>query len=208
MAMNSVDSSKGRLRGTYVAIMIPLGVAINYIGGQIATSLALPIYLDSIGTIVVAAIMGPWVGAISGVLFNVISSLIGGNIMASLFGICNLGSGLIVGYMARYKKFDKVWHVAIAIALVSLWNAIMGTPIAMVVYGGVDGNAGTNLMIAGMQALGQDLASAAFIARIPANLVDKGIACVIAWIILRKLPENMQNLNGSKKKEKEENAEK
>ena len=43
MAMNSVDSSKGRLRGTNIAIMIPLGVAINYVGGQIATSLGLPI---------------------------------------------------------------------------------------------------------------------------------------------------------------------
>ena len=64
MAMNSVDTSKGRLRGTYIAIMIPIGVAINYIGGLIASSLGLPIYLDSIGTVVVAAIMGPWVGAI------------------------------------------------------------------------------------------------------------------------------------------------
>lgn len=199
MAMNSVDSSKGRLRGTYIAIMIPLGVAINYVGGQLASSLALPIYLDSIGTIVVAAIMGPWVGAISGVLFNIISSLMGGNVLASLFGLCNLGSGLIVGYMARMGKFKTIPWVALAVVLVSLWNAILGTPIAMVVYGGVDSNAGTNLMIAGMQALGQDLASAAFIARIPANLVDKGIACVIAWIILKKLPENMQNLNGSKK---------
>lgn len=78
MAMNSVDSSKGRLRSTYIAIMIPLGVAINYVGGQIAQSLGLPIYLDSIGTIIVAAIMGPWVGAISGVLFNIISSLVNG----------------------------------------------------------------------------------------------------------------------------------
>ncbi|MFQ9901158.1 MAG: hypothetical protein ACLRWF_05510 [Ruthenibacterium sp.] len=81
MAMNSVDSSKGRLRGTYIAIMIPLGVAINYVGGQIATSLGLPIYLDSIGTIIVASIMGPWIGATSGVLYNIISSLVQGNIM-------------------------------------------------------------------------------------------------------------------------------
>ena len=46
MAMKSIDTSKGRLRSTYIAIMIPLGVAINYIGGQLATSLGLPIYMD------------------------------------------------------------------------------------------------------------------------------------------------------------------
>lgn len=69
----------------------------------------------------------------------------------------------------------------------------------MVVYGGVDGNTGTNLMIAGLQAFGQDLMGAAFLARIPVNLLDKGIACFIAWIILRKLPENMRSLSGGKK---------
>lgn len=201
MAMNSIDSSKGRLRSTYVAIMIPLGVAINFVGGQIATSLGLPIYLDSIGTIIVAAIMGPWIGATSGILFNIISSLVRGNIMASLFGLCNLGSGVIVGYMARYGKYKKGWHIVVATVLVSLWNAIVAAPIAMVVYGGIDGNVGTNLMIVGLQALGNDLMGAAFLARIPANLVDKGIACVIAWIILRKLPENTQNLSGAKKQE-------
>lgn len=200
MAMHSVDSSKGRLRGTYIAIMIPLGVAINYVGGQIATSLSLPIYLDSIGTIIVAAIMGPWVGATSGVLYNVISSLVNGNILASLFGLCNIGSGLIVGYMARYNKYRKPLHILIATVLVSLWNAIVAAPIAMVVYGGVDGNVGTNLMIVGLQALGNDLMGAAFLARIPANLVDKGIACVIGWIILRKLPANMQAMAGGKQK--------
>lgn len=179
MAMNSIDSSKGRLRSTYVAIMIP----------------------DSIGTIIVAAIMGPWIGATSGILFNIISSLVRGNIMASLFGLCNLGSGVIVGYMARYGKYKKGWHIVVATVLVSLWNAIVAAPIAMVVYGGIDGNVGTNLMIVGLQALGNDLMGAAFLARIPANLVDKGIACVIAWIILRKLPENTQNLSGAKKQE-------
>ena len=199
MAMNSVDTSKGRLRGTYIAIMIPIGVAINYIGGLIASSLGLPIYLDSIGTVVVAAIMGPWVGAISGALFNVVSSLIGGNIPASLFAICNIGSGLIVGFMAQKGLFKKWWHVVIASVLVALWNAATGAPIAMVVYGGIDGNVGTNLMIATMQSIGRDLGSAAFIARIPTNLLDKGIACVIAWIVLMKLPENMKSLNGAKK---------
>ena len=199
MAMNSVDTSKGRLRGTYIAIMIPIGVAINYIGGLIASTLALPIYMDSIGTVIVSAIMGPWVGALSGALYNVISAVTGGNLPSALFAICNIGSGLIVGFMARYGFFKKWWHIVIATVLVALWNAGTGAPIAMVVYGGVDSNLGTNMMIATMQAIGADLGSAAFWSRVPTNLVDKGIACAISWIILMKLPENMKNLSGGKK---------
>ena len=196
MEKNTVDTSKGRLRSTYIAIMIPLGVAINYVGGQLATMLSLPIYLDSIGTAIVAAVMGPWIGAASGALFNVISALLSGMPTSALFAICNIGTGLIVGYMARFKKFETPLHVGIATVGVALWNAITGAPIAMVVYGGIDGNAGTNAMIAALGAMGTDLASAAFLSRVPTNLLDKGIACVIAWIILKRLPENMKNLSG------------
>ena len=107
--------------------------------------------------------------------------------MASLFALCNLGSGVVPFVdMARYGKYKKAWHIVVATLLVSLWNAVVAAPIAMVVYGGIDSNVGTNLMIVGLQARGNDLMGAAFLARIPANLVDKGIACVIAWIILRK----------------------
>ncbi len=55
-----------------------------------------------------------------------------------------------MGFMARRKKFHTIPHVLVATVLVALWNAIVGSPIAMVVYGGVDGNTGTNLMIAGL----------------------------------------------------------
>ena len=138
MAMQSTNS-KGRLYGTYVAVMIPLGVAINYVGGLLNSALGGPLYLDSIGTAVVAAVMGPWVGAISGLLFNVVSALMGGNMMSALFGICNIGTGLIVGYMTKWGFFEKWWQVLIvANVLVSFWNAATGSPIASVVYGGVD----------------------------------------------------------------------
>ena len=198
MAMQSTES-KSRLWGTYVAIMIPLGVAINYVGGLLNSALGGPLYLDSIGTAVVAAVMGPWVGAISGLLFNVVSALMGGNMMSALFGICNIGTGLIVGYMTKWGFFEKWWQVLIvANILVSFWNAATGSPIASVVYGGVDGSAGTSVSIAALQAIGADLVTAGFIARMPINLIDKGIAVLIAWIVYKRLPENIKNFNKKK----------
>jgi len=198
MAMQSTES-KSRLWGTYVAIMIPLGVAINYVGGLLNGALGGPLYLDSIGTAVVAAVMGPWVGAISGLLFNIVSALMGGNMMSALFGICNIGTGLIVGYMTKWGFFEKWWQVLIvANVLVSFWNAATGSPIASVVFGGVDGSAGTSVSIAALQAIGADLVTAGFIARMPLNLIDKGIAVLIAWIVYKRLPENIKNFNKKK----------
>ena len=45
---------------TYKICIIAFAICINFIGGQIALFLKLPIYLDSIGTIFVAATLGPF----------------------------------------------------------------------------------------------------------------------------------------------------
>lgn len=194
--LKEMEAAKGRLRTTYLAVLIPLGTAINLVGGQVASQLKLPLFLDSIGTAIVAAIMGPWAGAASGVLYNVVASLISGNLLGSLFGICNMATALIVGYMVRKGKFETWVHVALAGVFVALANAMLGAPIAVVVYGGVQGS-GVDLLVAGLLSLGQDILSAAFLARVPINLVDKGIAVIIAWIILKRLPENMKGLSGA-----------
>ena len=43
----------------YHISMIALAVVLNLIGGQIALMLKLPIYLDSMGTMFIAAVYGP-----------------------------------------------------------------------------------------------------------------------------------------------------
>jgi energy-coupling factor transport system substrate-specific component len=195
MEMKSADVSKGKLRGTYMAILIPLGVAINLVGGEVAFRLSLPLYMDSIGTAIIAAIMGPFVGAVLGVLYNVINAIIGGNMMSALFGICNIATAFVVGFMAKKGKFKTVVHAIIATVGVALANALLGAPIAIVVYGGIQGS-GVDLVVAGFLALGNDILNAAFMARVPINLVDKGIAVFVAWLILKRLPANMQSLSG------------
>jgi energy-coupling factor transport system substrate-specific component len=55
--------------------LIPVGVAVNFVGAQIAMLLKLPIYLDAIGTFVVGALCGGIPGAIVGVVSNTINSI-------------------------------------------------------------------------------------------------------------------------------------
>lgn len=197
MSFKTSNQADSKIRNTYIAIMIPLGVAINIIGGQVAAQLKLPLFLDSIGTTIVAAIMGPWVGAISGLLSNIIGALINGNILSSLFGLANIATALIVGYMAKTGKFKTVFQAIIATCGTALANALIGAPIAVVVYGGIQGS-GVDLAVAGLLALGNDIMGAAFLARLPINLADKGIAVFVAWLILRRLPDTLKTMSGGK----------
>ena len=43
-------------------VLIPIGVGINFVGGTLVNVLQLPVFLDTIGTILVALLAGPWVG--------------------------------------------------------------------------------------------------------------------------------------------------
>lgn len=56
---------------TRTIVLIPVAIAINIILGQaVAAALKIPIYFDSIGTILVGALAGPVAGALTGFLAN------------------------------------------------------------------------------------------------------------------------------------------
>src|SRR5215213_11449743 len=58
---------------TRTIVLIPIAIAINIILGQtVAAALKVPIYLDSIGTILVGVLAGPIAGALTGGLTNLI----------------------------------------------------------------------------------------------------------------------------------------
>ncbi len=62
---------------TLSIVMIPVAIAINIAVGQIIYALKIPLYLDSIGTVLVGVLAGPWVGALTGLLANLIWGLSG-----------------------------------------------------------------------------------------------------------------------------------
>ena len=64
-----VDSQKlssatgGGVPLTYVIALVPVASVLNVIGGTVSSALKLPIFLDMIGTAVVAMTLGPWWGS-------------------------------------------------------------------------------------------------------------------------------------------------
>ena len=85
---------------------MPIAIAINIIlGATVANALKIPIYLDSIGTILVAALAGPIAGALTGALSNLIWTFVlpppFQNGPAAAFAIVAAVIGVMAGLMAR-----------------------------------------------------------------------------------------------------------
>ncbi|MBK9712927.1 MAG: ECF transporter S component [Kouleothrix sp.] len=97
---------RGGLNSTALAL-IPLAIAINIAGGQLVKTLRIPIYLDSIGTVLAGALLGPWIGLITGLLSNTIWTLIGLDQFALSFAPVAAIIGLLAGFAGRAGFFQR-----------------------------------------------------------------------------------------------------
>ena len=169
--------------------MASLGIVINIVFGTIVQSLQIPLlFLDTIGTIFVSVVLGPFAGALTGGLTNVIQGIIT-NPKSIPFAIVNIIIGLVVGFIAKKYRFN-IKTAVITGLLLSVIAPLVGTPIAVFVYGGVTGG-GTDIIFAWLLASGQKIFTAAFIPRITGNFIDKIVSCIVVSLLIKKLPKNL-----------------
>lgn len=160
-------------------------IAVNIVLGIITSALGIPLYLDTLGTVLTAVLIGPLSGVIVGSLSNIIMGLMY-SVSDIPFFLVNAAIGLIVGLAAKKWRFG--FPVALILGLVlSVVCPLIGTPIGILVYGGLNGTWSDVLVIA-LQKSGQSIFAASFIRNIGSNLIDKVGTCIIGWAILKALP--------------------
>ncbi len=175
---------------TRLLTLIPVAIALNMACGQIASLLKLPIFLDSIGTLLVAVIGGPWIGLLTGILTNLIWGVISSPVAAAFAPVAGV-IGLIAGLCARFGLFRSIPKAILAGALIGLGASIVAIPIRVYMFGGVTGS-GVDFITAYLLATGQDLVGSVMLTVLGSNLPDKIVTALIAWGILTNLPRRLQ----------------
>jgi energy-coupling factor transport system substrate-specific component len=171
--------------------LIPFAIAINLVIGQLVNVLHLPIFLDSIGTVLVAVLCGPWAGALTGILANVVGGLVldpGFLPFAPVAGII----GFVAGWLAIAGWFKKWWLVALAGMVITLALSVVASPIKIAVYGGITPNA-VGVLTAYLVATGQDFLQSVLTVIVFSNLADKILTNFIVFFILIGLPSRYVN---------------
>lgn len=168
-------------------VLIPVAIAINIVLGQLVQSvLKLPIYLDSVGTVLVGILLGPLAGAITGL----VSNLIWGATLAPTalpFAAVAAVIGLIAGYAGQYGALRRWWTMGLSGLLTGIVAASLSAPIAAYVFGNVTGG-GTDVLAATFQNMGAGLLGAAFLQGSVSDPLDKLITFLIVWAIALALP--------------------
>jgi hypothetical protein len=95
---------------TRTLVLIPIAIAIDIAIGQLVYVLKLPIYLDSIGTVLVGALVGPWAGAVTGGLANLLWGIVPPplqNAYSVPFFYVAIVIGLMAGYFGKRGVFER-----------------------------------------------------------------------------------------------------
>ncbi len=105
----AIIAVRSRDLSTATLALMPVAIAINIAVGAIAVALRLPIYLDSIGTVLVGAVAGPWAGALTGLLANLIWAILpvpgGAGPTIAFFAPVAAVIGLMAGFWAGRGAF-------------------------------------------------------------------------------------------------------
>lgn len=168
-------------------VLIVICIAINMIGGQLVSMLKLPIFLDSIGTLISAVLLGPWIGMLTGLLTNLLWGLLTDPVAAA-FAPVAMVIGLVAGGMARAGWFRTLPKVIVSGIIITLAVTVVAVPLRTWLFGGVTGS-GADLFVAWMHSMGQNLLESVAITVLGANLIDKILTAIIVWVLLRQLPQ-------------------
>ena len=177
-----------------VIVLIPACIGINYLGKLFASFLKLPLWLDSIGTCIGAALGGPIIGAICGAANNLIYGFTTGDNITLGYALTSLFIGLVVGIMARLgfmKSFPKALLTACGGGLAAV---VVSTPLNILFWGGTTGNVWGDAVFAATQAAKLPLALGSLLDEIVVDVPDKLITLIIVYLILKGLPKKLTTL--------------
>ena len=143
-------ASISRQFDTRTLVLIPIAIALNILLGQaVASALKIPVYLDSVGTILVGALAGPVAGAATGFLANTLWTFVVpppfNSSVAAAFAIVAAVIGVFAGVLARVGWFrprpDRSYRelaigAAVSVGLIAVlsvlaflgYQAILGEP--------------------------------------------------------------------------------
>lgn len=169
--------------------LIPLAIAINIVFGEIVAFLRLPLYLDSIGTILVGVLVGPWAGAATGGLANIIWGLF--RPVPLPFAVVAIAIGLLAGLFARLGWFRRWFLVPIAGLITGIVAALLSSPLAAFIFGGVTG-AGSDALVAAFRAYGESILAATTMQGLVQDPLDKMVSFVVVYLIIVALPPRIR----------------
>ncbi|WP_136586344.1 ECF transporter S component [Microbacterium hydrothermale] len=175
-----IDSAPNRWR-LWAPILLG-GVALNLIGIGVVEALKLSIYLDMLGTAIVAIVLGPWPAALVALTSNLLGFSVGSP-GAPPYALVNIVGALVWGYGVRRFGGGRDLGRFFAVNLVAgVACSLVGASISVILFHGFPGH-GSDAVTAMLETKGLPLVAAAFSGNMLTSLIDKVLTGFLALTI-------------------------
>lgn len=165
--------------------ILAFAAAINITGGSIALLLRLPIYLDTIGTMLAAALLGPVYGMVPGLISGLVSGFTS-DIYALYYIPVQLITGCSTGII--FKKYMPRGFKLLPLALcISLPGTVASSAITAMVFGGIT-SSGSTVLVQLLHHAGVNLTASVCIVQAATDYVDRIVVLSLTVMLLAALP--------------------
>ena len=183
----------------WTVIFVAVCVCMNLGGKFLTTWLELPLWADSVGTVLCAYALGPICGAIVGVTGNLAYAVI--NPVSIMYSITSIALGIIVGFAAGKNWFDHLYGFMKAASLVVVTALVVSVPVNMIFTEGLTGNKWGDGVIYYLLEREWPPFLCAVLGQLALEFVDKVITVGVVFIIvlLKRLKDNQEGIDAVRK---------
>jgi energy-coupling factor transport system substrate-specific component len=168
---------------------VPLAIALNVGIGAIVKALNLPLYIDSVGTILTTLLLGWVYGAVVGVLGFVLTSVLI-NPLAIYFCGTQVAIALFMHLIGKIGWMKNIFRVIISGIGLGIVAAVISAPVIIFVFQGATGN-GAALITSFFIKMGNQIVKSIFMAGFSIEPIDKTIQVLLAFFILKGIPKSL-----------------
>ncbi|HEO7476068.1 TPA: ECF transporter S component [Streptococcus agalactiae] len=169
---------------------ISIAIAINLIGANLALFLRLPIYLDTIGTLLIAVILGPCYAASTAFLSALINWMTT-DIFSLYYSPVAIVVAIITGILIKRncKPSSLLWKSLI----ISLPGTIIASVITVILFKGIT-SSGSSIIAQFLHGIGLDMTSSLILVQVGTDYIDRLISLILVFSTITLLKKHSPNL--------------
>lgn len=168
--------------------LIALAIVINIVGSYIALGLHLPVYLDSMGTIMTAILLGPFYGLFPGVLSALITGMTS-DIYALYYMPVGIVLGIVTGFVFQKNKSNKLFVKSFCISVPA---SLISACITANVFGGIT-SSGSTMLVQLLAKTPVGLTLSCLIVQFFTDYFDRLLSLWLVFSVIKKLPDSLTN---------------
>ena len=191
--MTNVNNKKTSKRGSALmtVLLCLLCIAINLLGAFVCTQFHLPLYLDTIGTIVAAVFSGSLPGIVVGLITNLLRGLQDSTQL--YYGTLNMCCAVVASFFAKKGIFKSSFKPLLIVPVLGLMTGCIGAVMTWFLNSGNFGGLAEPYARWIDQRLGGNPFLSQLAAEILIDTVDKLIVVIVAVILIKPVPRFMKD---------------